>query len=340
VEATYYQSNGGSLIRPFLLSTQVSPRGYSLPLQRRISDFGADMAFRQVNKKLQEHYGITVPYSSIRLITLHHANQIKQRQEKQLGTLQSTPKAYIISETDGSMVPIVTPKKRAQNEKIDRRKRKVLSYREARLTLAHEQGVIKPIFSATLGDVKTTGQHVLHCVRAVGVNEKTSIHCVGDGAVWIADQMDKQFGSKATYLIDFYHLCEYLSAAASSCAPGQEKAWLKQQKELLKASCSSQVLLALKPYVEPSSAPEAEAPVRACYRYMNNRPKQLDYKTAIANGLPIGSGELESAHRYIIQKRLKIAGAWWLEDTAEIMLAIRVNRENNQWQEYWGDNAA
>jgi hypothetical protein len=31
----------------------------------------------------------------------------------------------------------------------------------------------------------------------------------------------------------------------------------------------------------------------------------------LAAGLPIGSGEIESAHRYVIQNRLKIAGAWW-----------------------------
>jgi hypothetical protein len=67
---------------------------------------------------------------------------------------------------------------------------------------------------------------------------------------------------------------------------------------------------------------------------MNNRPNQLDYKTAIENKLPIGSGEVESAHRYIIQKPLKIAGAWWLEENAEAMLAIRVNRANDDWDLY------
>jgi hypothetical protein len=61
----------------------------------------------------------------------------------------------------------------------------------------------------------------------------------------------------------------------------------------------------------------------------------LDYKSAMANNLPIGSGEIESAHRYIIQKRLKITGAWWLEETAENMLALRTHRANNNWDDYW-----
>ena len=32
--------------------------------------------------------------------------------------------------------------------------------------------------------------------------------------------------------------------------------------------------------------------------------------------LPIGLGEIESAHRYVIQRCLKIAGAWWKEEKA------------------------
>jgi Uncharacterised protein family (UPF0236) len=323
-----------------LLSAQVTPRGYSLPLQRRITDFGADIAFKQVNKKLQEHYGITVPENGIRTTTLRHASQLKVLQSEQLGKIESPSKPCVISETDGSMVPIVKTKDAIENEKMDRRKGKLLIYREARLTLAHEKGSVTPTFSATLGDVKEAGQHVLHCVKTVGTDEKTNIHCVGDGAVWIADQIEEQFGANATYLIDFYHLCEYLSAAASSCAPTKEKDWLDTQKDLLKASSSSQVLLALQPYIESQDTADEQAPVRACYRYIKNRPHQLDYKAAIDNDLPIGSGEIESAHRYVIQKRLKIAGAWWLEETAENMLALRVNRANNQWDEYWKNKAA
>ena len=48
------------------------------------------------------------------------------------------------------------------------------------------------------------------------------------------------------------------------------------------------------------------------YTYLATRKDQLKYAEAIAEGLPIGSGEIESAHRYVAQKRLKLPGAWWL----------------------------
>ena len=323
-----------------MLVAQISPRGYSSLLQRKITDFGADAAFGRVNEKLREHYGITVPENGIRKITLHHANAIKIVRDQQLGKVESSAKICVISETDGSMIPVVKTKELVENEQTDRRKGKSLFYREARLTLAHEKGSITPIFSATLGDSREAGAHVLHCVKAVGINKETRVHCVGDGAVWIANQIEEQFGANGSYLIDFYHLCEYLSSASMICAKDKEKAWMEQQKTLLKNNQSNEVLLNLFSYLEASTVSDEEAPVRACYRYIKNRPNQLDYKTAIEKDLPIGSGEVESAHRYVIQKRLKIAGAWWLEENAEKMLALRVNRANNQWDAYWKHKAA
>ncbi len=61
----------------------------------------------------------------------------------------------------------------------------------------------------------------------------------------------------------------------------------------------------------------------------------LDDQGALAAGLPIGSGEIESAHRYIIQSRLKRAGAWGTLDTLEHRLALRVVRANREWEDYW-----
>jgi hypothetical protein len=104
------------------------------------------MAFAQVNKKLQEHYGITVPENGIRANTLRHAQLIKKWQDMRLGTLHGTAKEWIISETDGSMIPIVKTKAIKDSVQSDRRKGKELMYREARLTMAHEKNSVTPIF--------------------------------------------------------------------------------------------------------------------------------------------------------------------------------------------------
>ncbi|MCM8638068.1 hypothetical protein [Accumulibacter sp.] len=86
---------------------------------------------------------------------------------------------------------------------------------------------------------------------------------------------------------------------------------------------------------ERDSVPDDNAPVRAAYRYLTNRPGQFNYRDALMAKLPIGSGEVESAHRYVIQDRLKRAGAWWKLKNARHMLALRVCRANQEWDSYW-----
>ena len=61
----------------------------------------------------------------------------------------------------------------------------------------------------------------------------------------------------------------------------------------------------------------------------------LDYQGALEKGLPIGSGEIESGNKSVIQSRLKIPGAWWKEENAKKMVALRVNRANGDWNSYW-----
>ena len=61
--------SSGKQVRSFASSAGVVCRGYSLGLQRAITDFGADKAFGKVPKKLKEHYGIEVPESMAREIT-------------------------------------------------------------------------------------------------------------------------------------------------------------------------------------------------------------------------------------------------------------------------------
>ena len=45
--------------------------------------------------------------------------------------------------------------------------------------------------------------------------------------------------------------------------------------------------------------------------YLERFKDAVDYDKAREQGYPIGSGEIESAHRYIPQKRLKLPGACW-----------------------------
>jgi hypothetical protein len=132
-------------------------------------------------------------------------------------------------------------------------------------------------------------------------------------------------------LVDFYHASEYLAAASHECSKIEPMKWLHAQQQLLKCGNYPTVLNNLKDY---AMANEGSA-THKCYHYLKKRTHQLHYNEAIRNNLPIGSGEIESAHRYIIQNRVKITGAWWLIDNAESMISLNVCRANNAWDNYW-----
>lgn len=86
--------------------------------------------------------------------------------------------------------------------------------------------------------------------------------------------------------------------------------------------------------------PDDQAPVRKAFRYLKNRKEQVDYAGAIKQQRPIGSGEIESAHRFVVQARLKKPSAWWKPDNVDPMLALRVTRLNGGWEDYWKRQSA
>ncbi|MDQ3685090.1 MAG: hypothetical protein M3430_05740 [Acidobacteriota bacterium] len=69
--------------------------------------------------------------------------------------------------------------------------------------------------------------------------------------------------------------------------------------------------------------------------YLERFQDAVCYDEYEAQGYPIGSGEVERVHRYIPQKRLKIAGASWKPETINQMLALRVIRANGWWTDFW-----
>lgn len=301
-------------------------------LERVITDFGSDISFGQVVEKLKEHYGITISASAVQNITKKHAKACYDMLETEANLSSEKTSKCLIGELDGAMIPILFFEK---NENIDRRKWRKTGWKEARLSMAKEKGSLTKIFLATMGATNRAGELLGRCAKKLGWKENTKIHCLGDGARWINEQVDNVFGLQGNYLIDFFHLSEYLAAASIICCKESPKVWLKNQQEKMKKNMVSEVLEEMKKNVEPDNINESNAPVRRCCRYIENRPGQFNYKDAISEELPIGSGEIESGNKSVVQKRLKIPGAWWNITTAENMLALRCVRINGDWMKYW-----
>ena len=225
--------SGKQRIRPFVEGAKVHHRGVSRALQRVVTDFAADIPFAQAMDKLVEHYGVLLSESVIRRITLGHAEKMFETAER-LETWPEEPgEEWVVAEMDGGMVPSWS-----QMPPGDQRKGKSLLWKEAKIALAHPQGSRTLAYGGTLqGDAQQAGRLLFDCARRAGFGSNSQLHAVGDGASWIAGQVDAQFGAGGRYLVDFWHVCDYLGAAAKLIAPTETeaKAWMEEQKDRLKS---------------------------------------------------------------------------------------------------------
>jgi hypothetical protein len=294
-------------------------------MQRALVDFGAEKAFGPAAQRVQEHYGVDVSAGRVRRHTLAHGAQLGAHPVPPPKTAVAT----VVTQMDGSLIPIVT----SDPERADQRQGKTLSWREARLCLARAKDSATPVYGATLGSAGIAGQVWRQTAVAAGLGDATRVHGVGDGSDWIVAQFREQFGRNGSYLLDFWHVSDYLAGAATAIAPAHAVGWRHDQQGRLLANDSTSVLQALAAHLEPEG--QAETPVRTAHRYLSERMDQLDYAGTRAAGLPIGSGEVEGGHRHVIQERLKLTGCWWLEPHAEAMLGLRTARANGLWTPYW-----
>lgn len=69
--------------------------------------------------------------------------------------------------------------------------------------------------------------------------------------------------------------------------------------------------------------------------YFERNADAVAYATYRANGWSTASSEVESAHRHVVQQRLKIPGAWWRPDQVDHILALRMLKANGLWDAYW-----
>ena len=72
-----------------------------------------------------------------------------------------------------------------------------------------------------------------------------------------------------------------------------------------------------------SRSANAAEEIEKLITYLDNQRDRLGYDRCKEEGLPIGSGGIESANKYISHARLKRSGAWWVIENGNNMLRLR-----------------
>jgi hypothetical protein len=151
---------------------------------------------------------------------------------------------------------------------------------------------------------------------------------INDGATWIREWIADNY-PLAVSVLDYYHASEYLYEFADKAFPddsAQKNKWCDKQKELLLASKVETVIANI------SSVDAKEKDKKKITTYYQNNKERMKYEQYRNMGCGIvGSGAIESAHRTVIQKRMKQSGQRWSTKGARNMLRLRVISMNRQW---------
>jgi len=139
---------------------------------------------------------------------------------------------------------------------------------------------------------------------------------------------------------DVYHTLEYVSAAAKALQPEvrQDSVWITMQARRLKQDDRQSILGDLRAH-SCENAPclktdQDECTIVAAIRYLTRNGKHMDYKRFIAEGLPIGSGEVEGRIRQPRAQAARRPGDWREHDLA-LLTALLTFRNSGWWDEFW-----
>ncbi len=331
VEETVLQK-GSTRLRPLSQALKVVAQGCSIRLEEIIVDLGAEDSFALATERLLRHHGIELSENTVRKITLKHAEAMyeNERLHGLDGKLPGKGADVVVAQADGTMLPVVEFDQSAQ----DARKSRSVKWEESKLCAAVKAGGKQAVYG--FGEnVEELGIRWARCVEQAGAGVDSHIHVICDGAPWIRQQAEHCLGQNTTVTLDFFHACDYLAACCKSAAFVEDENWFKTQKESLRQGESAALIDLLEKHAESDEISDEHAPIRTAHRYFSNRSEQLDYATAQQKGLPISSGLIEGAHRHVLQKRLKLSGAWWKRNNLKHMVALRIIRANKQWDDYW-----
>jgi hypothetical protein len=163
--------------------------------------------------------------------------------------------------------------------------------------------------------------------------EQVRLCAIADGDGWIWKWVSTLFPS-ARQILDFYHCASYIHAVAETqygAHPLKAQEWLEATMARLFCNQGDRVVWGLQ-RLQPVS-PEAEQAIKDALSYLPPRLEQIAYGSHRKGGYPIGSGAIESAHRFIGHVRLKRPGAWWYQENSNKVLALRCAKYNGTFKQ-------
>jgi len=190
---------------------------------------------------------------------------------------------------------------------------------------------------AVRGDIDALQPRLwLESVRQGILTAKTVVW-LSDGGKGFWRLFRDRFEQHAQGILDFYHAAQNLWKGAKAWLDGRSKQarqWFVLARHKLRQGQANEVLADIKAALDLDDLSDsARKTLTNLYNYLDEHRDHIDYARFKELGLPIGSGLVESACKWLIQQRFKGVGMRWSEDGFDHLLYLRLFWVNNRFDD-------
>jgi hypothetical protein len=332
---------GREVCRPVQRRLGIHHKMKTRALERAMTDFGGNESFERAVKRLKEHYSIEMGRTTMLRVVEGCAEDAATFVEEKLATaeaLYDLPEAErpgvdeMLAELDGCEIRTGTLVAAKGRTPTGRRKRtRETAWRDVRMGLVRLPGQESAAYVGRMDEYSEVVSRLFRLGILNGLGPLTSTVGIGDGGIGLMESMADAFPN-FRFILDYYHLAEHVhgAAAAAGLAEPEQAAWVERVMKKATGGRPAAIIKELGDYVGTG-----EKEVRNLAAYIKRFRQCIHYEKYQSEGLPIGSGEVESAHRTIPQRRLKLPGTWWHPTRINSMLALLILHPNGWWEEFW-----
>lgn len=197
-----------------------------------------------------------------------------------------------------------------------------------------------PLYDVLLGDAEAVWALLIGYLRLLGAAYAEVVEFIADGAEWIWHRVERLSrlaeipAAKLVEVLDFYHASPYLSETLATCRDlpkAQRQALYKRLRQALRHQADG-VEVVLEALRALATTHRSKAITRAV-GYVGTHAHRMRYVTLEARNLPIGSGQVESAVRRVVNLRFKAPGSFWKETTVSGLMHLRAAFKAGRWDE-------
>lgn len=190
---------------------------------------------------------------------------------------------------------------------------------------------------AVLGDIHALCPRLwLEAVRQ-GLLRAPQVAWLSDGGRGFWALYTTHFAAHAIGILDFYHVAQNLWKGTKAWLDGRSKRarqWFASARHRLRHGEVDAVMGDIAAALDLHDLPDtAYKTLQNLYDYLDTHRDHIQYEHFKALGLPLGSGMVESACKWLIQQRFKGVGMRWGEEGFNHLLHLRLAWVNGRFDQ-------